>query len=199
MLSWIRKKQKQPYAMLGIDIKDSLIRLLELKQLNNEYEISHQVAVPLADLRSVVPTLQGVITELELKGKSAVMALPDSLVIKKTIQIEAELNPWEQEEQILFEAEQHVAYSPEKFALDFHISGRNQDNDTLLDVMLIAAAKSEVDVRVDIIKSAGLITHAVDVESNALERASINQSLILNNNDWLLCYGLALYGAVNAN
>jgi type IV pilus assembly protein PilM len=210
MLNWIRKKPNRPYVRLGIDIKEDVIRLLELNWLDNQYHITQQVILPTSNPRSAI-------SALPLKNKSAVIALPDSVVIKKTIQIEAALQGWEQEEQILFEAEQHIAYSPEEFALDFQITGTNPENTALLDILLIAAPKTEIARRTQMMAASGLQVCAVDVESNALERAMTicrgerrspteiekrdnhGRPPVAPTEEWLLSYGLALHGAANAN
>jgi type IV pilus assembly protein PilM len=89
----------------------------------------------------------------------------------KGITMPASLSDAEMEEQIMVEADQYVPYSLDEVNLDFEVQGINENNPQLVDVLLAASRKENVDDRVEALSKAGLKAKIVDVEAFAMENA----------------------------
>ena len=99
MFSRLLKKQQ---ALVGIDIKDSSIRVLELKKTSNAFRIEAFAQVPTpvdaiegATIKNEAPIVEALNEALKLsktKARYAAIAIPDSLVITKVIQLDEGLS-----------------------------------------------------------------------------------------------------------
>jgi type IV pilus assembly protein PilM len=105
------------------------------------------------------------------KLKQAAVAVTGSAVMTKGITMPATLSDAEMEEQIMVEADQYVPYSLDEVNLDFEVQGINENNPQLVDVLLAASRKENVDDRVEALAKAGLKAKIVDVEAFAMENA----------------------------
>nr|WP_302473893.1 type IV pilus assembly protein PilM [Legionella sp. PL877] len=101
--------------------------------------------------------------------KSVVLAVPDSMVITKTIQIGRNVSNSEIEKAVLTEASKHLSYSVKEIYLDFLIQGSSTANHAMLDILVIACKAENITSRVDAVSRAGLVTRVVEIESRAIE------------------------------
>lgn len=167
-------------STLGIDISSSSIKAVELSTTTdllfvNNYgrEVLPKGAMEgnrLKDISAISQTLSRLIKNHGLKSKKAVIAVPDSLVITKTIQIPAQLQDQALDEQVLFEAEKHIPYSLNEIYLDFLPLNLCVNNTRFREVLLVATRREHVVNRIAALTEAGLSVHAVDVESFAIKR-----------------------------
>jgi type IV pilus assembly protein PilM len=105
------------------------------------------------------------------KIKNVAVAVAGSAVILKNIEMEAGLNDYDMEQQIIAEADQYIPYALDEVAIDFDVLGTIEGNDDVADVLLAACRKENVDMRVDAIERAGLQPKVVDIEAFAMERS----------------------------
>ena len=75
------------------------------------------------------------------------------------------------EEQIMIEADQYVPYSLDEVNFDFEVQCKNENNPEMVDVLLVASRRENVDDRVEALSNAGLKASIVDVEAFAMEKA----------------------------
>jgi type IV pilus assembly protein PilM len=75
------------------------------------------------------------------------------------------------EEQIMVEADQYVPYALDEVNLDFEVQGRSEHNPEVVDVLLAASRRENVEDRVEVLNRAGLRPRIVDVEAFAMENA----------------------------
>jgi type IV pilus assembly protein PilM len=89
----------------------------------------------------------------------------------KVITIPGSLAEDEMEEQVLVEADQYVPYSLDEVNLDFEVQGVSEDNPEMVNVLLAASRRENVEDRVAVIEKAGLKAGVVDVEAFSMENA----------------------------
>jgi len=77
----------------------------------------------------------------------------------------------EMEEQIMIEADQYVPYSLDEVNFDFEVQHINENNPEMVDVLLVASRRENLDDRVEALSKAGLKASIVDVEAFAMEKA----------------------------
>ena len=173
-------KHKTP-PLLGLDISSSSIKLLELSYSHNQYRVESFAVASLPtntivekniqDSTVLAQTISRIITESRTKATKVAIAVPDSSTITKVLQVDAELNEFDIENHIAFEADKYIPYTLEEVNIDFDILGPSSDNSELLDVLMVSCRSDSIKSYTDTLEEGGLTPQIVDVESYALERA----------------------------
>ena len=173
--------EKKTQNVLGLDISSSSVKLLELSRSGNRYRVESYgvcslppnavVEKNINDVEGVSEAIIKVLGQSKSKVKHAAVAVSGSAVITKTIEMDAELNEDQMESQIAIEADQYIPYPLDEVAIDFEVQGESERDPELVDVLLAACRKENVDLRVESIELAGLAAKVVDVEAYAMERA----------------------------
>jgi type IV pilus assembly protein PilM len=83
----------------------------------------------------------------------------------------ASLSDAEMETQIQLEADQYIPYPLEEVNIDFDLLGPSANNPDMVDVLLAASRRENVDDRVAALEIGGLSAEIVDVEAYAMENA----------------------------
>ncbi|MBP1152117.1 MULTISPECIES: pilus assembly protein PilM [Methylocaldum] len=171
---------KRP-PLLGIDISTAAVKLLELSRNGQNYRVESYAVAPLpldavidkniAKVEIIGNVIKSVIKQSGTRLKHAAVAVPSSSVITKMISMPASLSDDELEAQIELEADQYIPYSLDEVSLDFEVQGKAEKNPDMVDVLLVASRKENVEDRVAALEMAGLKAEVVDVESYALENA----------------------------
>lgn len=179
MLKLFKPKSR---SIIGIDITSSSVKVLEISSTDNKYRIEGYGAEPLPanaiegntvkDIEAVAMCIKRVLSKAHLSGKHAVVAVPDSAVISKVVQINDGLNDAEIEELIVMEADKYIPYPIDEINIDFEVLGHSPKNSAMLDVLIVASRAENVGSRVEAVTRAGLEAKIVDVESFAVERAA---------------------------
>lgn len=181
MILWNPK----PTPLVGIDISSTAVKLLELSQIGSrggrQYRVESFAIDPLpanavvenniADVEAVGNAIKSVMKRCGSKAKRAAVAVSGSAVITKVIAMPASLSERELEDQIELEADQYIPYPLEEVNLDFEVLGRSERNPDMVDVLLAASRRENVDARVSALEIAGLTAAVVDVEAYAMENA----------------------------
>lgn len=178
MLDLFKKKTK---AVLGIDISSSSIKLLELSKNGNQYRVERYASRPLPEgavVEKNISNLEAVGEEVEKLASlaktttvKAAVAVSGSAVITKTIEMNASLTDAEMENQITVEADQYIPYPLDEVAIDFERQRPSKKNEGMVEVLLAACKKENVDSRVEALEVGGFEAQYVDIEAYAMERA----------------------------
>ncbi len=179
MLSLFSPKKS---SMLGIDIGSSSVRLLELAKQGDKIFVQAYAMEPLPEnavegknikeAEAVAEAIKAAVQSSQTKTKHVALAVPDSSVITKVIQLEEGLSDDEAEELVILEADKYIPYPIDEVSIDHQILGPSSKGGTLLDVLVVASRSENVNARVDLMKECGLEVAIVDVESYAVERTS---------------------------
>jgi type IV pilus assembly protein PilM len=177
-MSWFNRKQN---AVLSIDISTTAVKLLELSKTGTCYKVESFAVAPLhqdgivdkniANVDMIAEAIKTALIKSGSKLNQATVAVSGSAVMTKIISMPGSLSDDEMEEQIMIEADQYVPYSLEEINFDFEVQGVNKNNPEMVDVLLVASRKENVDDRVEALLKAGLKASIVDVESFAMENA----------------------------
>lgn len=177
-MSWFNKGQS---VVLGIDISTAAIKLLELSRSGARYRVESYAVSPLpqdavvdkniANIDVIAHAIKAALKQSGTKTRQACVAVAGSSVMTKVISMPASLAEDEMEEQILVEADQYVPYSLDEVNLDFEVQGVAENNPEMVDVLLAASRRENVEDRVEALDRAGLKAKIVDVEAFAMENA----------------------------
>ncbi len=177
-MSWFNRGQT---TVLGIDISTAAIKLLELSLSGARYKVESYAVAPLpqdsmvdkniTNMDVIANAIKVAIKQSGTKTKNACVAVAGSSVMTKVISMPGSLTEDEMEEQILVEADQYVPYSLDEVNLDFEIQQQTENKSDMVDVLLAASRRENVDDRVEALENAGLKAKIVDVEAFAMEKA----------------------------
>lgn len=177
-MSWFNRGQT---TVLGIDISTAAIKLLELSLSGARYKVESYAVAPLpqdsmvdkniTNMDVIASAIKVAIKQSGTKTKNACVAVAGSSVMTKIISMPASLTEDEMEEQILVEADQYVPYSLDEVNLDFEIQQPTENKPDMVDVLLAASRRENVEDRVEALEKAGLKAKIVDVEAFAMEKA----------------------------
>lgn len=177
-MNWFNKKQS---AVLGIDISTAAVKLLELSRDGTRYKVESYSVAPLpqdavvdktiANVEVIAEAIKKAVKQSNTKLKNACVAVAGSSVMTKIIPMPANYSDEDMEQQILVEADQYVPFSLDEVNLDFEVQGINEHNPDVVDVLLAASRRENVEDRVEALSLAGLKAKIVDVEAFAMENA----------------------------
>jgi type IV pilus assembly protein PilM len=178
----LRPRQR---PLLGIDISSTSIKLIELSHTVGSaaelYQVDAFAVEPLppnavvekklADAEAVGQSIQRAVLKSGTRAKRAAVAVSGSAVITKIIPMNAALSDAEMESQIQLEADQYIPYPLEEVNIDFDVLGASDSGTDMVDVLLAASRRENVEDRVAALEIAGLTAEIVDVEAYAMENA----------------------------
>jgi len=177
-MSWFDRGNS---AVLGIDISTAAIKLLELSRSGARYKVESYSVAPLpqdavvdkniANVDVIADAVKIAVKQSGTRTKQACVAVAGSSVMTKVITVPGSLAEDEMEEQILVEADQYVPYSLDEVNLDFEVQGVSEDNPEMVNVLLAASRRENVEDRIEVLDKAGLKAMIVDVEAFSMENA----------------------------
>lgn len=180
MFDWVTAKLQNCSPIVGLDIGTTSIKLVELSQKAGCYQVEGYASMQLSERArtqdgyntiSMKEAIHSVAVSHKLRTKAAVIAVPDSCVFTKIIQAESDLNDTDIENFIKLEAVQFIPYSLSEVCFDFQVLGKNSQDSTYVDVLLVVARKENVDNFITLAAAGGVIVKIVDVHAHAIERA----------------------------
>lgn len=168
-------------SVLGLDISSTSVKLIELSLSGNRFRVENYSVASLPpnavvekninEIDAVADTIRKAIEMTKSKLKTAAVAVAGSAVITKVIEMDGALNEDQMESQITLEADQYIPYPLDEVAIDFEVQGPAQSDSEMVDVLLAACRRENVELRVDALEIAGLTAKIVDVEAYAMERS----------------------------
>lgn len=177
-MSWFNRSQS---ALLGIDISSAAVKLLELSRTGARFKVESYAVAPLpqdavidkniTNVEVIGNAIKAAVKQSGTRAKQACVAVAGSSVMTKIISMPASLNEVEMEEQIMVEADQYIPYALDEVNLDFEVQGVSKNNPDMLDVLLAASRRENIEDRVAALAYAGLKAAIVDVEAFAMENA----------------------------
>jgi type IV pilus assembly protein PilM len=177
-MSWFSRKQA---PVLGLDISTAAVKLLELSLTGVRYKVESYAVAPLpqdavvdkniANVDVISDAIRQAVKISGTKLKHACVAVAGSSVMTKTISMSAALSEDDMIEQIMVEADQYVPYALDEVNIDFEVQGKNAKNPDMVDVLLAASRRDNVEDRVEALSKAGIKARIVDVEAFAMENA----------------------------
>ena len=140
--------------LIGIDIRDNAIRLVELSYLKGNYTVENILRGDIASLK-------------DLKTKNVAIALPHSAIIFKEIELEQRLTDKEIEDFLQLNIEKYIGEPANNISFDYKIVNMN---DSII-LQLITARRECVEKHIKLLQEANLYPKIIDIDSYALERA----------------------------
>ncbi len=167
-------------SVLGLDISSTSVKLVELSARGDGYQLEGFAvrALPkgavveknINDVDAVADTIRQVISQSKTKIKDAAVAVAGSAVITKTINMPAGLNDEELESQITIDADQYIPFPLDEVAIDFEVLGQEDETSNVMQVLLAACRRENIELRSAALEQSNLNPKIVDIEAYAIER-----------------------------
>lgn len=167
--------------LVGLDISSSSVKLLELSRKGTRFHVEAYAVEPLpvnalndkqiADPKAVGEAIGRAVNRAGTRTRQAAIAVSGASVITKLVEMPKSLSGDDMEEQIKAEADQYIPYPIDEVSLDFEVLGPSAKNPEMVDVVLAACRREQVEQICAAVELAGLTPKVVDVEAHALENA----------------------------
>jgi type IV pilus assembly protein PilM len=164
---------------VGLDVGSYAVKVVEMKDTPTGSEIVKvglKKLLPGAivdgepmDRDAVISAIREVYEEYDIANKETSSAICGRSVIIKKIKME-EMDDDTAREVMTLEAEQYVPFEKEELSVDFEILRRGMAGNTM-EVLLVAAKRDKVLNHISLIKDAGLVPSAIDVDTFAVQNA----------------------------
>jgi len=175
----LRLYRKPSKGLIGVDISSTSVKLLELSVKNGRYWVESYALVPLPEgsvveknilnPEAIGDALERALNLANVQSNAAAIAIPTSMVISKTIEMDADMTDDEREVQIRMDAEQYIPFPLDEVSLDFEVLSDRLANPNRVNVLLVATRLENVEARSEVLELAGLTPKIADVESFAME------------------------------
>ncbi|MCC5902559.1 MAG: type IV pilus assembly protein PilM [Halomonas sp.] len=197
---------KPSKGLIGVDITSAAVKLLELKQCSDTYQVESYAVKPLRegavverrvrDINEVAQVLRRAIEQAKPSTRKAAVAVPASAAITKTLMFPISLSEDEIEERITAESDRHILFPFNEVVFDFQCLGPAPFDADQQQVVLVACHQQDVARLAETLECAGLEPVAVDVETFAMARtlAELHRQPSVDN-DLNVCVGLVDIGA----
>ena len=172
---------KKASTMLGVDISTTAVKILQLSPSGNKNKVENYIIRPLpansvvekniSDIDAAGECIAKAVSILKPSLKDAAVAVAGSAAITKTIEMNAALSDAEMENQIVVEADQYIPYPLDEVSIDFERQKLSERSPEMVEVLLAACRRENVDARVTALELGGLNAKVVDIEAYAIERA----------------------------
>src|ERR1051326_2566468 len=162
-LKFLRRKQD----LIGIDIGTHAIKLVCLHKNGSQWSLIRwgiipyaddiPLDTPLAERRSQASVaLQNYLRTADFPSKKAVASVSGNSVIVRYVKM-AKTSATDLAKSIKFEAEPYIPFNIEEVNLSFSILGETTENgQPQMETVLVAAKKDAVDLRIEMLREAGL-------------------------------------------
>ncbi|MEJ2183343.1 MAG: type IV pilus assembly protein PilM [Nitrospirota bacterium] len=162
---------------IGLDIGSSFLKVVQLKEKRNGYELEAFDMLPLPpelivdgsiiDSLRLVEAVKEILKKARVKSKNCALGIAGhASVIIRRISL-PEMSEEELSESIRFEAEQYVPFDLDDVNIDFQILGPKEEPGQM-EVILVAVKKDIINEYLAVVRDAGLNAAVVDINSFAL-------------------------------
>jgi type IV pilus assembly protein PilM len=163
--------------LVGVDIGTSTVKVLQVRSSGKGIHLLKYGVEPLPpqsivdghvmNSGAVVDALRKIFRDLRIGQKEIALSISGNSVIIKKLNLPL-MKRDEIEEQIQWEAEQHIPFDISEVEIDYNVIWQNPDLGQM-DVLLVAAKKDEIQDLVDVAREAKLRPLVVDIDAFALQ------------------------------
>lgn len=169
--------------LVGVDIGASSIKVVQLKESRKKFQVVRYGYAPLPpqtivdghvmSTGVVVDSLLRIFQEQKISQKDVAIGVYGQSVIVRKITVPM-MTPAELEEQIGWEAEQHIPFDIKVMSIDYEVLRKRPDAGQM-DLLLVAAKKDEINDYTAIFREANLRPIVVDINAFTIQNIFENQ------------------------
>lgn len=176
-----RLLQRRAKPLVGVDVDNTHVRLLELDRPHSECRVRAYASAELPagavqnrqiiEAESVATTIAAAFKRSGTRCREVAVAVPDAVAFRKIISIPAQSDTENIEQWVLADAAGHIPYDISEVNFDFHTLGPAPDDPTMTRVLLVACRRDYIELLCAVFEMAGARIRIIDVESLALQNA----------------------------
>jgi type IV pilus assembly protein PilM len=158
---------KKARPMLGLDISTSSVKLIEISAVGDTYRVESFAAEAMppnamndkviADVEATAEAIRKCVKASGTGVKRVAVAVGGASVITKMIPMPAKLSDKELGSQIEMQADQYIPFPLEDVSFDYEVVGASANDPDMMDVLLAATRRENVEARQQALQSAGLV------------------------------------------
>jgi type IV pilus assembly protein PilM len=163
--------------LVGVDIGTSAVKVLQVRESRRGVHLMKYGIEPLPPQSivdgnvmnpdAVKDSLGKVFKDLKISQSDVALSISGHSVIIKKLNLPL-MKQEELEEQIQWEAEQHIPFDISEVEVDYNVLAENPDVGQM-DVLLVAAKKDEIQDLVDVVRQTKLRPLVVDIDAFAIQ------------------------------
>ncbi len=163
--------------LVGVDIGASSIKVVQLKESRKRYAVARYGYAPLPpqtivdghvmNRGAVIEALGRLFTDNKIATRDVAVGVYGQSVIVRKITVPM-MSPAELDEQINWEAEQHIPFDIKVMSIDYEVL-RKRPEAGQMDLLLVAAKKDEINEYASIIREAKLKPLVVDINAFTIQ------------------------------
>lgn len=163
--------------LVGVDIGSSSIKVCEIKESRRGRSLTKVAFAPLPpqtivdghimNTGVVVEALQKLFTDAKIKQRNVALGVSGQSVIIRKITVPM-MTPDELDEQIQWEAEQHIPFDIKDVQIDYQVLRRHPDRGQM-DLLLVAAKRDEINDYAQFVREAKLKPMVVDIDAFSVQ------------------------------
>ena len=158
-------------AAVGLDVGSTSIKGVLIKPAPDKPQLIRLSVEPIppgADAPARAEAARKLVQTLSGSDARIVTALSGPGVVLRSILL-PKMTPQELKGALSFEVEKHIPFKPEETSLDYVVLGDRSGG--RMEILLAAAKTELVNAHIDLLKSAGVVAHILDLEALALANA----------------------------
>jgi type IV pilus assembly protein PilM len=159
--------------LVGVDIGASSVKVCQVKETRKGFSLQRLGYAPLApqtivdgqvmDAGRVIEALQKAFVDGKIRQKECAVSVSGQSVIIRKITVPM-MTPAELEEQITWEAEQHIPFDIKDVQVDYQVLRRRPDT-SQMDLLLVAAKRDQINDFTQLARDAKLRPIVCDIDS----------------------------------
>jgi type IV pilus assembly protein PilM len=163
--------------LVGVDIGASSIKVVQLRELRKKLEVIRFGFAPLPpqtivdghvmNSGAITEAIARVFTDAKIQQRDVAIGVYGQSVIVRKITVPM-MTPAELDEQIHWEAEQHIPFDIKLMSIDYEVLRRRPEAGQM-DLLLVAAKKDEISDFAGIVRSAKLKPVVVDINAFTIQ------------------------------
>src|SRR5579872_4231430 len=163
--------------LVGVDIGASSIKVVQLKEARKKLQIVRWGYAPLPpqtiidghvmNAGAVTESLARIFTDNKIQQKDVAIGVYGQSVIVRKITVPM-MTPAELDEQIHWEAEQHIPFDIKLMSVDYEVLRRRPEAGQM-DLLLVAAKKDEINDYASVLREAKLRPVVVDINAFTIQ------------------------------
>lgn len=167
--------------LVGLDLSSKYIKILSTSNAKEQIQVENFSVSPmpanaivngeLKDFAAASAALKNAFNETGIKSKCVAFSIPRSLAIIKTITIDRRLTSKEINSRAWVEANRNFPELVGNIFLDYVILGPASQDETQLELLLVACRKDQINPYLELFRMSSLIPKIVDLSSYAFERS----------------------------
>jgi type IV pilus assembly protein PilM len=159
--------------LVGVDIGSSSLKVCQLREVRKGHSLAKFGYLPLApstvvdghvmNVGAVVEGLQKIFHDQKIRSRQVALSISGQSVIIRKITVPM-MTPAELEEQIQWEAEQHIPFDIKEVHVDYEVL-RKRPEAGQMDLLLVAAKRDEINDYANIAREAKLKPMIIDIDA----------------------------------